>query len=200
MFNFNFYQASQLKSENQDEALFNKTWESKYDVSLSILKEDYFYSLKALNDVDEKANRYLIIVSIALTSFFIVTSSSATDGLLFSCCEAKIFLILSVSFILFFIATIFYGFIVFKESLRCFNLVNIEKIPNIKKSLDDTSDHTILEYKDHLITAYQLSINSLEKTIVQKQSFINKISKNINYFILFTFLSILTLITLKIIR
>ena len=63
----NFNQNPQSNTEN--EGNINNLWESKYDISLQILKDDYFYSLKLLNDTDEKANRYLIIISIALTGF-----------------------------------------------------------------------------------------------------------------------------------
>lgn len=192
----NFNQNPQSNTEN--EGNINNLWESKYDISLPILKDDYFYSLKLLNDTDEKANRYLIIISIALTGFFVVTSSSAIDYLNFNCSKGLLLLILSILFIIFFIGTVLYGFIVFNASLKCFKLVNIKKIPDIKNSLDITSDYNLLEYKDYLINSYQLSINYLEKTITIKQSYLHKISVNTSYFILCIFLSILTLIILKI--
>lgn len=200
MLNINFNRTPQSNNENESsqEKTNNDFWESKYDVSLPILKDDYFYSLKLLNDTDEKANRYLIVISIALTGFFVVTSGSSIDYLNFDCGKGIFFLVLSILFIIFFIGTVFYGFIVFRAALKCFNLVSIERIPDIRNSLDITSDQDILQYKDYLINAYQLSINSLESTINVKQSYLHKISVNTNYFILCIFLSILMLMTLKI--
>lgn len=202
MFDIKFYQEFFLKIKDRNkrnsELSHNISWHSKYDVSLSILKEEYYYSLKAINDVDEKASKYLIMISIALTGFFVITSSSAIDNLIFDYSKGYTVFLLSILFILLFLSNIWYGFIVFKESLKCFNLINIKKIPNIENALTETQSQTTLEYKSYLIAAYQLSINALELTLKKKQSHIKTISENINYFILSLFLSVLVLVILKI--
>lgn len=172
-------------------------WEAKYNVSLSILELEYSRCFEQVSHIDEKASKYLVIISIAMTGFFVMVSSSATDNLEFNYLLPSLSFSLTLLFIDFLLISLILGFVVIRASLNCFSLVKIKKMPNLVNALHATKEQTVAQYKDYLINSYQQSIDSLDKTIEKKQVHIAKISENTKYFILFLFLSLMTLIILK---
>ncbi len=73
-----------MVNNNEETQLSNEEWEKKYDVIIEVIREDYLISLGRINNVDEKANKYLVIISIFFAGVFTVCSSSLSDKLNFN--------------------------------------------------------------------------------------------------------------------
>jgi len=169
-------------------------WKEKYDLSISILKFEYSRSLEEFNIGDEKANKYLLIVSIIMTGFFVVTSTLTTNILNFSYIKNFSSSLLSTLLILFLMATAYFGYVIFDSALKCLALQDIKKMPDMHESLDHTAGHDSMQYREYIVKSYKGSIDSLSDAIKFKHEHLEKISNNIGYFI--TFLCIdLTYIT-----
>lgn len=208
MFNNSFNRLSNCKkncssSENtfkSDESPDdNDDWESKYDISISILKEEYLQCISRIRNVDEKANKYLLVISIIITGLFVILSSSAIENLEFDYSNSLISFQLTIAFIITFITGIWYGSLIFRAILNCFNLVELQKMPDILGLLNDAGADNSVQYKHLLISCYQQSINAMDKTVSAKQEHIKVISKNIKFFIVSLSFSLICLIILKII-
>lgn len=184
-----------LKNNSNDDV----NWESKYNISIEVLKEEYLQSLHRIRNVDEKANKYFLVISILIAGFFVVSSSSAIDSLEFNYLNSIYAFLLTLVFGLTFIISFYYGVVTFKSLLNCFELVETRRMPDLKQLLIKTENENSLQYKDALITRYQDSINAMDKTVTTKQSHIRKVSKKIGLFIIFLFTSLIILILLKLI-
>lgn len=62
--NFNFIKT--LKSKLKTKADL-KDWEQKYDVSINILKEEYLLRISSIKNIDEKANKIIVVFSLIFT-------------------------------------------------------------------------------------------------------------------------------------
>lgn len=208
MFNNSFNRLSNCKkncSSNEsalknDESLDDSDdWESKYDVSISVLKEEYLQCISRIRNVDEKANKYLLVISIITTGLFVILSSSAIESLEFNYLNSLVAFQLTIAFMVTLITGIWYGNLILRAILNCFNLVELQKMPDILELLNDAGSDNSAQYKHLLISCYQQSINAMDKTVSAKQEHIKVISKNIKFFIVFLSSSLICLITLKII-
>ena len=59
------------KSDSQKQQNSNDDWFEKYNITLTTLQQEYLLYINTLKDVDEKANKYLIVVSIFIAGFFL---------------------------------------------------------------------------------------------------------------------------------
>lgn len=183
-----------------DESLIdNNDWESKYDISISVLKEEYLQSLYRIRNVDEKANKYLLVISILMTGSFVVLSSPTIDSLEFNHLESITAFLLTLLFLILFIASIFFGALIFKSLLNCFKLVETKKMPDLVILLNQSDGENSTKYKDALINHYQEAINVMSGTTTDKQAHVKKVSKHIEVFIISLFCSLIILIILKLI-
>lgn len=60
------------KSDSQKQLNSDDDWFEKYNITLTTLQQEYLLYINTLKDVDEKANKYLIVVSIFIAGFFSV--------------------------------------------------------------------------------------------------------------------------------
>lgn len=58
------------KSDSQKQFNSDNDWFEKYNITLTTLQQEYLLYINTLKDVDEKANKYLIVVSIFIAGFF----------------------------------------------------------------------------------------------------------------------------------
>ena len=159
-------------------------WKQKYDLSIPVLEFEYSRSLEEFNLIDEKANKYLLIISIMMTGFFVVISTLTKNIFNFNCKESFLSFILSILFILSLTASIYFGTIVFRYSLRCLELKEIKKMPDILESLKITKYDDSINYYGYILKSYQESINKLDEAIKKKQENIEHVSKNIGFFVI----------------
>lgn len=194
---------SPINSIDQDldtsQSSFNQDWEKKYDISIEILKDEYQTCLTRLKDVDEKSNKYLVIISIFFTGFFTVLASSLIDKLSFSTKNLTLANLISYIFLITLVISIVLGGIVVRDVLKTFRLSETRRMPNISKTLNDTANDTNIHYKGLLITFYQEMIDVISVSIEKKQTYIKNVSLNIEKLILSTFISLFILIILKLI-
>lgn len=191
---------SEEKTDIDDiKSLDNQDWESKYDVTLSILKEEYLQCLQRIRNVDEKANKYFLVISILMAGLFVVLSGSTIDSLEFNYLDSIYAFLFTLLFIFTFIISLYFGILIFRALLCCFKLVETRKIPDLNKLLIKSEGESSLQYKDALITCYQESINAMDGTVTSKQSYIIKVSEKIELFTAFLFSSLIILIILKLI-
>lgn len=186
-------------TSNDIDSLSNEDWESKFDVSISVLKEEYLQSINRIRNVDEKANKYLVVISIVMAGLFIVLSSSAIDNLEFKYLNSIFAFLLTLAFIATFLASLYFGILIFRAILNCFKLVDSRRMPNLEELLETTGKDNSAQYKHALIISYQESINLMDETITEKQSYIKTISEKIGSFTSALFLLLITLMVLKII-
>lgn len=59
------------KSDSQKQFNSDNDWFEKYNITLTTLQQEYLLYINTLKDVDEKANKYLIVVSIFIAGFFL---------------------------------------------------------------------------------------------------------------------------------
>jgi len=185
-------------NEEPEKTLDLDDWAAKYDISISILREEYTQSTLRVRNVDEKANKYLLVISIIVTGSFVVLSSSAIESLVFDYKKSLISFILTLSFSCAFVIGSWFGFLTFRAILNCFNLVELQKMSSILKILQDTKKYNSVEYKHYLISCFQALIDATDETVSKKQEHIRTISKNIKFFIVSTIISLTLLIVLKI--
>ncbi|MEK6203920.1 MAG: hypothetical protein N2B04_07685 [Psychrobacter sp.] len=189
------------KIENEDSGKDHSRiddWAAKYDISISILREEYSQGTLRLRNVDEKANKYLLVISIIFTGLFVVLSSSAIESLVFSYKVSLMYFILTLVFVTTFSIGSLFGFLTFRAILKCFDLVELQKMPSILNTLESTKVNNSVEYKHYLISCFQLVIDATDKTVSSKQKHIISISKNIKFFIVLITFSLAILISLKI--
>ncbi|WP_373800167.1 hypothetical protein, partial [Neisseria dentiae] len=54
-------------------------WSEKYDISLNILQHEYSVYIDTIRNCDEKANKYLVVISIFIAGLFTILASSFID-------------------------------------------------------------------------------------------------------------------------
>ncbi|HGP7486423.1 TPA: hypothetical protein ACLUKZ_001302, partial [Neisseria gonorrhoeae] len=59
-------------------------WSEKYDISLNILQHEYSVYIDTIRNCDEKANKYLVVISIFIAGLFTILASSFIDKLKFN--------------------------------------------------------------------------------------------------------------------
>lgn len=168
-------------------------WEAKYDISISVLKEEYLLSLSRIRNVDEKANKYLIVVSIVFLGVFTSLSSSFIDSLNFKYENLGVVNLLSIAFLVTLSIGIYYSFKLFKSLLACLNLSEIRRMPNILDKLAFTGEDTSVVYKYRLIECYQEAIESISQSVIEKQKYLKNVSDTIKKSTFFLFTSLMLL-------
>lgn len=195
-------QKENLKSKKDTNELdkINDDWESKYDLSIEILKEEYLQSLIRIRNVDEKANKYSLVISILVAGTVAVLSSKSIDNLNFQNSELTISFTFSIFFSLTAIASLWFGFRTVKALLKCLNLVEVSKMPNMLETLKETSTEDIIFYKHHIIKSFQKSINLMAQTALDKQLHLRNVAKNINFFVVALIFSFIILTLIRLLR
>lgn len=191
-----FSEVTERSNENKDG--FSDEWDTKFDISIPIVKDEYSKVLSRIKSVDEKANKYLLVVSIVTTGMFVIASSSAIDSLKLQSKYFGFSHYLSIIFILSSLAGIWFGYKTFRALLECLNLVETNTMPDILLTLQNSDVDTSVEYKHHIISSYQEAINSMSETAKSKQNNLRIISLNIKYFVSALFLSFLIITILNI--
>lgn len=191
-------QSASQEADNQ--IVDSDDWEAKYDISINILKEEYLLSLSRIRNVDEKANKYLIVVSIVFLGVFTSLSSSFIDSLNFKYENLGIINLLSIAFLITLSIGIYYSFKLFQSLLGCLNLTEIRRMPNILEKLSLTGEDTSVVYKYRLIECYQEAIEAISQSVIEKQKYLKNVSHNIEKSTFFLFTSLMLLFFIHIIR
>lgn len=172
--------------------------EEKFNISLSILMNEYNIYIQTLKDTDEKANRYLIGESIFIAGFFGIISSSLSDELRFSypleCID-----ILSYFFIFGLIASGVFSFYTIHTILNSFAFIESRRMPDLDKKLNDFKCANTVQYKNELLKCYQEAINFLEGKIKEKQGKVKEIYPYMQYSVISILLSCLILFFIKVV-
>lgn len=166
---FDSFLSSSASHETDNQIVDADDWEAKYDISINILKEEYLLSLSRIKNVDEKANKYLIVVSIVFLGVFTSLSSSFIDSLSFQYENLRVINLLSIAFLITLSIGIYYSFKLFQSLLGCLNLTEIRRMPNILEKLSLTGEDTSVVYKYRLIECYQEAIESISQSVLEKQ-------------------------------
>ncbi|WP_218689045.1 hypothetical protein [Psychrobacter sp. BF1] len=197
---FDYFLSSPASHETDNQIVDSDDWEAKYDVSINILKEEYLLSLSRIRNVDEKANKYLIVVSIVFLGVFTSLSSSFIDSLNFKYENLGIINLLSIAFLITLSIGIYYSFKLFQSLLGCLNLTEIRRMPNILEKLSLTGEYTSVVYKYRLIECYQEAIEAISQSVIEKQKYLKNVSHNIEKSTFFLFTSLMLLFFIHIIR
>ena len=74
-------------------------WSEKYDISLNVLQHEYSVYIDTIRNCDEKANKYLVVISIFIAGLFTILASSFIDKLEFNFNPLDLVSLLSLVFI-----------------------------------------------------------------------------------------------------
>lgn len=176
-------QTAESAANDQEEDL--EDWSKKYDVTLTALSQEYYEYINLVRQVDEKANKYLIVLSIFIAGFFSIIASPLTDKLSFNATPftgigffALVFCwlcgglisFLSWCFVVCVVACVIYGCIVIKGFLKSLEYIQTVRLPNLEQVLHDTGDKNYVEYKQKLIQCYQDAITELNRARASKRN------------------------------
>lgn len=188
------------KSDVQGEQNLDNDWSGKYDITLTTLQQEYLLYINTLKDIDEKANKYLIVISIFIAGFFTILSSSLINGLRFHTNPLDLTSLLSIIFIIFLTLTIFFAWEAITNLLSSLIFIESRRLPDLESKLHETSEENLLYYKKYLINSFQEAINFIENSIKEKQQKLNPIPKKVRLFILFSGLCSVILFIIKLIE
>lgn len=175
-------------------------WSQKYDATLTALSQEYYEYINLIRQVDEKANKYLVILSIFVAGFFTIIGGSLTDKLVFgidSLCKGTG--ILSWLFIIYIIICGGVGFCVFKDFLNTLAFADSVRLPNLKEELGITGSSNYVEYKYQIIQYYQDAIGKLNKVREEKQKKLCQATDRIPSLLICMTLSVTFLFFIKIV-
>ena len=187
------------KSDSQKQQNSNDDWFEKYNITLTTLQQEYLLYINTLKDVDEKANKYLIVVSIFIAGFFSVVSSALINGLRFHINPLDFTSLLSIIFIITGALTALFASIVINNLLNSLSFES-RRIFDLESKLNETSEENSLYYKKCLINSFQEAINFIEDSIEKKQQKLSSVPKEIRLFIGFAVLSCIFLFIIKMIE
>ena len=188
------------KSDSQKQPNLDDDWAEKYNVSLTTLQQEYLLYISTLKDIDEKANKYLIVVSIFVAGFFSVISSELINGLRFRISPLDLTSLLSIIFIVTCALTTSFAWRVINNLLNSLSFVESRRIFDLEYKLNETSEENSIYYKKCLINSFQESINFIEESIEKKQQKLNSVPEEIRLFIFFSVWSCIFLFVIKMIE
>ena len=137
------------KSDVQGEQNLDNDWSGKYDITLTTLQQEYLLYINTLKDIDEKANKYLIVISIFIAGFFTILSSSLINGLRFHTNPLDLTSLLSIIFIIFLTLTIFFAWEAITNLLSSLIFIESRRLPDLESKLHETSEENLLYYKKY---------------------------------------------------
>lgn len=182
-----------------DNGLDLEDWSKKYDVTLTALSQEYWDYTNMVRQVDEKANKYLVILSIFVAGFFSIIASSLTDKLSFDTNPLTGISLLSWFFVICSVTCGIYGFLVIKGFLKSLEYVSTVRLPNLEQELHNTGSMNNVEYKYHLIHHYQEAIGILNQARVDKQTKLKNVIRHVPYFLLAMVSSAIILFVIKLV-
>lgn len=141
---------------------------SKFDVTLEALVNEYNLRIQATKDVDEKANKYLMAISIFIAGFFTIISSSLHERLRFHY-PLELVDVLSWGFMVFFLSGSVFSFLAIRNILFTLELVEVANITDLGERMKEFSQATLDQYKYEVICCYQEAINLRYSKIAEKQ-------------------------------
>ncbi len=188
-----------MVNNNEETQLSNEEWEKKYDVIIEVIREDYLISLGRINNVDEKANKYLVIISIFFAGVFTVCSSSLSDKLNFNNIGNTLSFsnLFSIAYVITSIIGFYYGIKILVALLNCLKLTETKRMPNLLQMVEKTGNNGSVHLKNEIISLYQEITDFIAIQTSKKQENLYVVSESITNFILWIFLSLLILFILK---
>ncbi|MDO4427407.1 MAG: hypothetical protein Q4B88_04690 [Moraxella sp.] len=191
---------SQTEETETDNGILDlEDWSKKYDVTLTALSQEYWDYTNMVRQVDEKANKYLVILSIFVAGFFSIIASSLTDKLSFDTTPLTGISLLSWCFVICAVVCGIYGFLVIKGFLKSLEYVSTVRLPNLEQELHNTGSMNHVEYKHHLIQRYQTAIGILNQARADKQTKLKNVIHNVPYFLLSMVSSVIILFVIKLV-
>ncbi|HFC8518139.1 TPA: hypothetical protein ACFP41_000999 [Neisseria weaveri] len=169
-----------------------------FDITLESLVNEYNLRIQATKDVDEKANKYLMIISIFVAGFFAVISSSLHEKLRFHY-PLELVDILSWGFIAFFLGGSIFSFLAIRNILSTLELVEVANITDLKEKMKEFSQANLEQYKYELICCYQEAINLRYSKIAEKQKPLKLVYPNMQRAIVCILCSCLLLFCIKVV-
>ncbi|HHX2521519.1 TPA: hypothetical protein ACU8BS_001959 [Neisseria subflava] len=188
------------KSDSQKQLNLDDDWSEKYNIALTTLQQEYLLYINTLKDVDEKSNKYLIVISIFIAGFFSVISSALINGLRFHINPLDFTSLLSIIFIVTCTLTTSFAWRVINNLLNSLSFVESRRLFDLESKLNETSEENSIYYKKCLINSFQEAINFIEESIKTKQQKLNSVPKEIRLFILFAVWSCILLFVIKMIE
>lgn len=176
--NFNFIKT--LKSKLKTKADL-KDWEQKYDVSINILKEEYLLRISSIKNIDEKANKIIVVFSLIFT-IWIASVGQFISQIQFNSDCIKFIHLLYIAIVLLYVTSLVFAFRTIFSINSCLELIESYRMPNMNTFLKDTGNHNIITFKKAIINNYQEAITKMGESISIKQMKLKRLQSNIKYF------------------
>lgn len=198
---FTQYQQQAQENARQQQEKHQDELGQKYDLVLDVLKEEYFFSIESMRQVEEKINKFLVILTIVFTGLFTILASSLLKLKFYHTLtgitlNTLISVIISYLFvILLFISFYHLGKIVnyLIDGLAFFE---VHRLPDMNEILTDNDlrEVDVNKFKEIMLTTYQsmITFNNTQKD--NKQRNLTDAHKLMKKSLLFTGLAMLLLL------
>ncbi|WP_325313113.1 hypothetical protein [Kingella oralis] len=187
------------QAEDNQKKLDLDDWSLKYDCVIPALSQEYYSYLETVRQADEKANKYLVVISIFIAGFFTLLASPLVDNLKFQSNPLTGHSFLSYSFIILSFISGAYGMISVKSLSVCLDFVETRKLPDLEQKLKQYGESNYIEFKHYLIECYQEAINYTQHSISIKQDKIRLAAKQVHWAIILMACTILLLFIIKLV-
>lgn len=187
-------QAEINSADNQD----LDDWSEKYDITLTALSQEYYSYIDTIRQADEKANKYLVVISIFVAGFFTIIASSLTDKLILN--KPVLSSMVSIYSWLFVVSVcfcIYFGFCVIRDFLESLRFIETKRLPDLNVKLKEYGASNHIQYKGQMVEFYQNIINVNHNSLAGKQSKIRSATEKTPKFVLSIFISISLLFLIK---
>lgn len=157
-------------------------WNIKFNDLLVVLQNEYAISIESLRNVDEKANKYLTVLSIIFAATFTALSSDLSDNVKFTLDRVGYMSLTNFLSILFTICLtlgIFFGGETFVALLKSMKLIRTERMPTYEELLNRDEKHDELDFKGIIVQYYQKAIDEIKCATISKQEHIDEAEKKI---------------------
>lgn len=147
----------------------------KYDVVLNILKDEYFSSIETIRSVEEKANKYLVFITIIFTGFFAILNYSFKLEKGSACFKVTLYYI----FVLLLVIGVCFIFLTINHLIKSLNFYQIQRVPNMVDSLEQIKNKSFYNFQAVMCRCYQEIITHNQKQIDIKQGNLKNAIKNL---------------------
>lgn len=200
---FTQYEEQQKNKQQQED--INKQQEinnsNKFDLILEVLKEEYFASIESVRHVDEKINKFFVILTIIFTGLFTLLAGSLLKLKFYvdmPVQDYKIILMIFISyiFVLLLVVGVYYLFKILNQLIDSLELIDIHRLPNLDDALKDSDiiESDFISFQKVMITAYQRIITFNDEQKRKKQIGLQNATKLIKNTLVFNGLAMLLLL------
>lgn len=200
---FNQYEQTHQEQEKNkiEQEKYEDELSSKYDLVLEVLKDEYFASIESIRYVEEKINKFFVILTIAFTGLFTILASSLFKLKFYADIPVQngkviAMIIISYFFVFFLTAGFIYLFRILNQLIDGLALIETHRLPDLYGAFDDPNidKSNFISFQKAMIQSYQKIINFNNEQKNKKQTGLQNATQFIKKSLVFNGLAMLLLL------